>query len=68
MHLGTSMEVLHLLYLNMTAGKNRARNFTDEGDKFFNLNDFNIDTHMNSDYFKQIRLEMLNDVEPKACT
>ena len=27
-----------------------------------------INTHMNSDYFKQIRREMLNDVEPKACT
>jgi len=70
MHLGTHPHggVTPCCISDMTAGKNRARNFTDEGDKFFNLNDHNIDTHMNSDYFKQIRLEMLNDVEPKACT
>ena len=70
MHLGTHPHggVTPCCISDMTAGKNRARNFTDERDKFFNLNDHNIDTHMNSDYFKQIRLEMLNDVEPKACT
>ena len=40
MHLGTHpWRCYILLYSDMTAGKNRARNFTDEGDKFFNLND-----------------------------
>ena len=50
----------------MTAGKNRARNFGKDRDEFYNLNDHDINTHMNSDYFKQIRLEMLNDVEPQS--
>jgi organic radical activating enzyme len=52
----------------MTAGKNRARNYGEEREEFFNLNDHDINTHMNSDYFKEIRREMLNDIEPKACT
>jgi len=70
LHLGTHPHggVTPCCISDMTEGKNRARDFTDKGDKFFNLNDHDIDTHMNSDYFKQIRLEMLNDVEPKACT
>ena len=69
MHLGTHPHggVTPCCISDMTAGKNRARNFTEQGDKFFNLNDHSIDTHMNSDYFKQIRLEMLNDQEPLAC-
>ena len=70
MHLGTHPHggVTPCCISDMTAGKNRARNFTDNGDEFFNLNDHSISKHMNSDYFKQIRLEMLNDVEPKACS
>jgi len=68
-HLGTHPHggVTPCCISDMTAGKNRARNYTDNGDEFFNLNDHNINTHMNSDYFKEIRREMLNDVEPKAC-
>ena len=70
MHLGTHPHggVTPCCISDMTAGKNRARNFTDTGDEFFNLNDHSISKHMNSDYFKQIRLEMLNDLEPKACS
>ena len=69
-HLGTHPHggVTPCCISDMTAGKNRARNYGKERDKFFNLNDHDINTHMNSDYFKQIRLEMLNDVEPKACS
>jgi len=69
-HLGTHPHggVTPCCISDMTAGKNRARNYTDHGDEFYNLNDHTIDKHMNSDYFKEIRLEMLNDVEPKACT
>ena len=69
-HLGTHPHggVTPCCISDMTAGKNRARNYTDHGDEFYNLNDHSIDKHMNSDYFKEIRLEMLNDVEPKACT
>lgn len=68
-HLGTHPHggVTPCCISDMTRGKNRARNFTPTGDEFFNLNDHNIDTHMNSDYFKQIRLEMLNGLEPIAC-
>lgn len=69
MHLGTHPHggVTPCCISDMTAGKNRARDFNEDGDKFFNLNDHDISTHMNSDYYKQIRLEMLNDIEPKAC-
>ena len=69
LHLGTHPHggVTPCCISDMTAGKNRARDFDDNGDVYFNLNDHNINTHMNSDYFKQIRKEMLNDLEPKAC-
>ena len=69
LHLGTHPHggVTPCCISDMTAGKNRARDFDEDGDTFFNLNDHSIDKHMNSDYFKQIRLKMLNDIEPKAC-
>ena len=69
-HLGTHPHggVTPCCISDMTEGKNRARNFTVKGDIVYNLNDHDINTHMNSDYFKQIRKEMLNDVEPKACS
>ena len=70
LHLGTHPHggVTPCCISDMTAGKNRARNYGEDRDEFFNLNDHDIDTHMNSDYFKEIRKEMLNDVEPKACS
>ena len=69
LHLGTHPHggVTPCCISDMTAGKNRARNYGEDRDEFFNLNDHDIDTHMNSDYFKEIRKEMLNDMEPKAC-
>ena len=44
MHLGTHPHggVTPCCISDMTAGKNRARNFTDNGDEFFNLNDHSI--------------------------
>ena len=70
LHLGTHPHggVTPCCISDMTAGKNRARNYGEEREEFFNLNDHDINTHMNSDYFKEIRREMLNDIEPKACT
>ena len=49
MHLGTHPHggVTPCCISDMTAGKNRARNFTDTGDQFFNLNDHSISKHMN---------------------
>jgi organic radical activating enzyme len=69
MHLGTHPHggVTPCCISDMTAGKNRARNYGEEQDEFFNLNDHDIETHMNSDYFKQIRREMLEGKEPVAC-
>jgi len=69
MHLGTHPHggVTPCCISNHTDGKNRARNFLENREEFFNLNDHDINTHMNSDYFKQIRKEMLNDLEPQAC-
>ena len=68
-HLGTHPHggVTPCCISDHTAGKNRARNFGTDGDQFFNLNDHDIDTHMNSDYFKQIRQQMLNGEKPVAC-
>jgi len=50
-----------------TDGKNRARNYKDNYDEFLDLNKNNIEEQMNSDYFKEVRLQMLNDEKPKAC-
>ena len=68
-HLGTHPHggVTPCCISDHTAGKNRARNYGNDRDEFFNLNDHNIDTHMNSDYFKEIRQQMLNDDKPVAC-
>lgn len=54
---------------------NRARNFNPSGRDLIdnervdllNLNTHTITDIMNSDYFKQIRLQMLNGEKPKAC-
>lgn len=68
-HLGTHPHggVTPCCISDHTAGKNRARNYGTDRDEFFNLNDHSIDTHMNSDYFKEIRLQMLNGEKPVAC-
>ena len=46
-----------------TGGLNRARN----KDNFLSLNDSSIEEHLNSDYYKEVRLQMLNNEKPKAC-
>lgn len=68
-HLGTHPHggVTPCCISDMTAGKNRARNYTASNDQFLNLNEHSIDAHMNSDYYKQIRLEMLEGKKPSAC-
>lgn len=35
--------------------------------KMLTLNENTIEEHMNSDYFKEVRLQMLNNIEPAAC-
>lgn len=68
-HLGTHPHggVTPCCISDHTAGKNRARNFGAGGDQFFNLNEHDINTHINSDYFKLIRKQMLADDKPVAC-
>jgi len=50
-----------------TDGLNRARDFKDDYDEFLDLNKQDIQRHMNSDYYKEVRLQMLNKEKPKAC-
>lgn len=50
-----------------TDGLNRARNFKEDYSEFFDLNKQSVEQHMNSDYYKEVRLQMLNDEKPKAC-
>ena len=50
-----------------TDGLNRARNFKGEYDEFLSLNNETIEQHMNSDYYNEVRLQMLNNEMPKAC-
>lgn len=46
---------------------NRARNFRGENTELLDLNNNSVDEVMNSDYFKLVRLEMLNGIKPAAC-
>jgi len=50
-----------------TDGLNRARNFKEDYDEFLDLNRNDINDLMNSDYYKKVRLEMLNNIKPNAC-
>lgn len=50
-----------------TDGLNRARNYKEDYNQFFDLNKQSVEQHMNSDYYKEVRLQMLNDEKPKAC-
>lgn len=51
-----------------TNGASRARNFKPDGSaEWLSLNNNSIDEIMNSDYYKQVRLQMLNGEEPAAC-
>lgn len=48
-------------------GESRARNFTGDNVDWLSLNTHSITDIMNSDYFRQVRLEMLQGIEPSAC-
>lgn len=50
-----------------TNSKNRARNFNENTVEYLNLNHDSVDAVMNSDYFKEVRLQMLNGEVPDAC-
>ena len=50
-----------------TDGLNRARNYKDGYAEFLDLNKKDINEHMNSDYYKEVRLQMLNNKKPQAC-
>jgi len=68
-HLGTHPQggVTPCCVSDHSHGQNRARNFTDIGEQFLTLNDSTITEHMNSDYFKKLRLQFLNGEIPRAC-
>lgn len=51
-----------------TNSESRAKNFDENGNPIWlTLGKDSIDDIMNSDYYKQTRLQMLNDEIPKAC-
>lgn len=50
-----------------TGGASRARNFQGDKVEWLSLNTNSINEIMNSDYYRQVRLEMLNGVEPASC-
>ena len=51
-----------------TNSESRAKNFDKSGNPIWlTLGKDSIDDIMNSDYYKQTRLQMLNDEVPKAC-
>ena len=51
-----------------TNSESRAKNFDENGNPIWlTLGKDSIDDIMNSDYYKQTRLQMLNDEVPKAC-
>ena len=68
-HLGTHPHggVTPCCISDHTGGRNRARDYGENGDVMFNLNDHDIAAHMNSDYFREVRQQMLNGEEPPAC-
>jgi len=52
-----------------THSASRAKNYDEDGKTvWLSLNNDSIDTIMNSDYYKDVRLKMLAGEEPAACT
>jgi sulfatase maturation enzyme AslB (radical SAM superfamily) len=51
-------------------GASRAKNYNGQGVKptWLTLNQHSVDDIMNSDYYKEVRLQMLAGQEPKSCT
>lgn len=52
---------------DFTHSKNRARDFTSHSTQYKSLNVDSIESTMNCDYFKEVRIQMLNDQQPDAC-
>lgn len=53
---------------NHDKGINRSRNFRADGStEWLNLNQHSTDEIMNSDYFRQVRKQMLDNKKPLAC-
>ena len=50
-----------------TNSKNRARNYQNASVDYLDLNHSTLEEVMNSDYFKEVRLQMLNNEIPEAC-
>tara|TARA_Y100001937_G_scaffold58468_1_gene80191 strand:- start:3153 stop:4373 length:1221 start_codon:yes stop_codon:yes gene_type:complete len=50
-------------------GASRSKNYKENGGtEWLDLNNHSVDDIYNSDYFKEVRLQMLNNEEPAACT
>jgi len=52
---------------DFTNAKNSSRNFNNGSPQYLNLNNNTVEDVMNSDYFKGVRLQMLNNEQPEAC-
>lgn len=52
---------------NFTNSMNSSRNFAEPSPEYMNLNKHRSIEIMNSDYFKQTRMQMLNGEKPEAC-
>lgn len=50
-----------------TNSMNRARNFLSASAEYLDLNKDSVTKVMNSDYFREVRLQMLNNEQPEAC-
>lgn len=51
-----------------THGASRSKNYKSDGNvEWLDLNNHTVDEIMNSDYYKEVRLQMLNDEKPSAC-
>jgi organic radical activating enzyme len=51
-----------------TNNTSAAHNFVNGDKNYLNLNNDSVSSIMNSDFYKQTRLEMLANTKPKACT
>lgn len=52
---------------DFTGSINSSRNFTNSQPEYLTLNKHSVTEIMNSDYFKQTRLQMLSGAKPDAC-
>lgn len=50
-----------------TNAKNRARNYKENHTEYLDLNIHSVESMMNSDYYREVRLQMLAGKKPEAC-